>query len=36
MNEFYGKAKDILYQFPDDDSRKGLEDLINFVIKRKY
>jgi octaprenyl-diphosphate synthase len=36
MNEFYIKAKDILYQFPDDDSRRGLEDLINFVINRKY
>ena len=36
MNEFYTRAKDILYQFPDDDSRKGLEDLINFVINRKY
>ena len=36
MNEFYTKAKDILYQFPNDDSRKGLEDLINFVINRKY
>jgi octaprenyl-diphosphate synthase len=36
MNEFYGKAKDILYQFPNDESRKGLEDLINFVINRKY
>jgi octaprenyl-diphosphate synthase len=36
MNEFYSKAKDILYQFPDDDSRKGLDDLINFVINRKY
>lgn len=36
MNEFYSKAKDTLYQFPDNDSRKGLEDLINFVINRKY
>ena len=36
MNEFYIKAKDILYQFPNDDSRKGLEDLVNFVINRKY
>jgi octaprenyl-diphosphate synthase len=36
MNDFYNKAKDILYQFPNDDSRKGLEDLINFVINRKY
>jgi octaprenyl-diphosphate synthase len=36
MNEFYKKAKDILYQFPDDDSRQGLEDLVNFVINRKY
>jgi octaprenyl-diphosphate synthase len=36
MNEFYTKAKDILCQFPNDDSRKGLEDLVNFVINRKY
>jgi octaprenyl-diphosphate synthase len=36
MNEFYNKAKDILYQFPDNESRKGLEDLISFVINRKY
>jgi len=36
MNEFHNKAKDILYQFPNDDSRRGLEDLINFVINRKY
>ncbi len=36
MNEFYSKAKGILYQFPDNESRKGLEDLINFVINRKY
>lgn len=36
MNEFYVQAKNILYQFPDNDSRKGLEDLINFVINRKY
>lgn len=36
MNEFYTKAKEILYQFPNDDSRKGLEDLVNFVINRKY
>src|SRR5678809_217469 len=32
MNEFYTKAKYILYQFPNDDSRKGLEDLINFAV----
>ena len=36
MNEFYTKAKEILYQFPNNDSRQGLEDLINFVINRKY
>ncbi len=36
MNEFHNKAKQILYQFPNDDTRKGLEDLINFVINRKY
>ena len=36
MNEFYNNAKNILSQFDDNDSRKGLEDLINFVINRKY
>ena len=36
MSEFYNKAKDILNQFPNNESRKGLEDLINFVINRKY
>ena len=36
MNEFYNKAKEILYSFPDSDSRKGMEDLISFVINRKY
>ena len=36
MNEYYTKAKEILYNFPDTDSRKGMEDLISFVINRKY
>lgn len=36
MNEFYNRAKEILYRFPDDESRKGMEDLVNFVISRKY
>lgn len=36
MNEFYNKAKNILYEFPESDARKGLEDLVDFVINRKY
>ncbi len=36
MNEFYNRAKQILYSFPDNESRKGMEDLVNFVISRKY
>jgi octaprenyl-diphosphate synthase len=36
MNEFYNKAKNILYEFPESDTRKGLEELVDFVINRKY
>jgi octaprenyl-diphosphate synthase len=36
MNEFKQKSMDILYQFPENAYRKGLEDLVNFVTDRKY
>ncbi len=36
MNEFKQKSIDILYQFPENPYRKGLEDLVNFVTDRKY
>jgi len=36
MNEFKQKAIDILYQFPENPYRRGLEDLLNFVTDRKY
>ena len=36
MNDFKQKAIDILYQFPENPYRKGLEDLLNFVTDRKY
>lgn len=36
MNEFYNKAKEILYQFPENEYRNGLEQLVNYVIARKY
>ncbi len=36
MMEFYNKSKEILYQFPSDEIRNGLENLVNFVIDRKY
>ena len=36
MIEFKQKAIDILYQFPENPYRNGLEDLVNFVTDRKY
>jgi octaprenyl-diphosphate synthase len=36
MNEFHQKAKEILNGFPENETRKGLEDMISFVIERKY
>lgn len=36
MNEYYQKAKEILYQFPNNDARLGLEQMVDFVINRKY
>ena len=36
MNEFYNKANEILYLFPENESRRGLEQLVNFVKDRKY
>ena len=36
MNEYKQKAMDILYQFPENLYRNGLENLVNFVTDRKY
>jgi octaprenyl-diphosphate synthase len=36
MNEFCNQAREILYRFPDNEARKGLEELVNFIITRKY
>ncbi len=36
MNEFRQKSMDILNQFPENQYRKGLENLVNFVTDRKY
>lgn len=36
MNEYYNRAKETLYLFPENDSRKGLEQLVNFVTERKF
>jgi geranylgeranyl pyrophosphate synthase len=30
------KAKKALMEFPESEARKGLNDLINFTINRKY
>jgi octaprenyl-diphosphate synthase len=36
MNEYYNRAKEILYRLPENESRNGLEQLVNFVIDRKF
>ena len=36
MNEYNNKAKEILFQFPENETRKGLEQLVDYVITRKY
>ena len=36
MNEYKKDALDILYQFPENKARKGLEDLVVYVTDRKY
>jgi octaprenyl-diphosphate synthase len=36
MNEYRDEALEILYQFPDNDVRKALEDLVRYTTDRKY
>ena len=36
MNEFYFKAKDILNEFPKNNIRDGLENLVTYVKERRY
>jgi octaprenyl-diphosphate synthase len=36
MNQYKQEALEVLHTFPQSDSRKGLEDLVNFVTDRKY
>ncbi len=36
MNQFKKEALDILYQFPENPARQGLEDLVLYVTDRKY
>ncbi len=36
MNDYKLEALDILYSFPENEYRKGLEDLVNYVTDRKY
>ena len=35
MEEYRNKAMDILYEFPESNSRKSLENLVNYTITRK-
>ena len=36
MNAYRDKAIELLNQFPENDIRKGLEDMVRFVTDRKY
>ena len=36
MEEYKQQALDILYQFPENEYRNGLKDLVNYVTERKY
>jgi len=36
MNEYRDEALTILYQFPDNEVRKALEDLVRYTTDRKY
>ncbi len=36
MNEYKQAALEVLYSFPENPYRKGLEDLVRYVTERKY
>ena len=36
MKDFQQKAKNILNEFPDQDAKKSLELMLDYVIERKY
>jgi octaprenyl-diphosphate synthase len=36
MNAFRDEALDLLYQFPDSDVRKALEELVRYTTDRAY
>jgi octaprenyl-diphosphate synthase len=36
MNEYKEQALQILATYPESETRKGFEDLVNFVTDRKY
>ena len=36
MNEYRDEALSILYQFPESDIRRGLEELVKYTTDRKY
>ena len=36
MNTYRDEALAILYQFEDNDARKGLEELVRYTTDRKY
>lgn len=36
MNDFRDEALKLLYEFPESQARKGLEDMVRFVTDRKY
>jgi octaprenyl-diphosphate synthase len=36
MNTYKNEALQLLHSFPESETRKGFEDLVNFVTDRKY
>jgi len=36
MNNYRDEALSILYEFEDNDMRRGLEELVRFTTDRKY
>ena len=36
MNQYRDEALDILYEFPDGEVRKALEELVRYTTDRKY
>jgi octaprenyl-diphosphate synthase len=36
MKQYQAEALDMLLKYPETDARKAMEELVNYVIERKY